>query len=195
MPRSISDYVDPALEALNAGFASVAAQKRALDNVSRAFDLCKSSIQNALLADRSIGGDNWRELYYNVPALHNWKERHAADYEFSGVTATVAELVDLRNAIKAAPINFVAKPEPSPFQVRAEKTIAEIIERRGAQYLRALDLSEIFGGLMVSVNTHVVHGHKGAVFYRSFYYLAGEFTPLNIIIAAAEELSRRAEAA
>lgn len=209
MPRSISYYVELALEAVNAGFSSKAAQKRALDSVSRAWDLAKEEFLVAVRKAapyQTFTGELTQEQWNDrgdhfaandVPLdLHNIRDRHIELMEkVAGNGSIVCELVELRNAIKAAPIDFVAKPTASPFQIRAEKTIAEIMARRGTQYARGLDLGELFGFLPVSANVHIVHGHKGAVFFRTFYYLAGEFTPLNVIIAAAEETARRAEAA
>lgn len=192
MPRTISDYIDPALEALNAGFASEAARKRALESVGRAYDLVASEIRDALLADRSVA--DWSNLYYNVPALHNWKPRHAETYAmFAEQARTAGELLEVRNSIKAATILPAAPREEHPLKVAAYKDIVEIMARRNSQYERGLELGEIFGGLPVSVNVHIVHGHKGAVFPRCFFYLFGEFTPLQVIIAAAEEHARRSK--
>jgi hypothetical protein len=40
-----------------------------------------------------------------------------------------------------------------------------------------------------------VTNQYGHTFLRTFYFLAGVMTPLNVIIAAAEELERRKKAA
>jgi hypothetical protein len=61
--------------------------------------------------------------------------------------------------------------------------------------LCAIVLGTIFNGLPVQAHTHQVTNQYGTTFLRTFYYLFGDLTPLNIIIAAAEELARREKAA
>jgi hypothetical protein len=198
MPRTADHYTALALDAFNAGFASKSAQKTAIENVTRAYDLNAQAIRDALLADRTIGGnrDGWAELYYNVPALHNWKAKHDATYAFAGdLIQSINDLVELRATIKNAAVAPVPVREVSKYEVAAIKTIQDIITLRKTQYARAIDLGTIFNGLPVQAHTHQVTNQYGTTFLRTFYYLFGDLTPLNIIIAAAEELARREKAA
>lgn len=196
MPRTADHYTAFALDAFNAGFASKSAQKTAIENVTRAYDINAQAIRDLLLADRTIGGDNWSELYYYVPALHNWKAKHDATYAFAGdIIQSINDLVELRATIKNAAVAPVPAREVSQYEVAAIKTIQDIIALRKTQYARAIDLGVIFNGLPVQAHTHQVTNQYGTTFLRTFYYLFGDLTPLNIIIAAAEELARREEAA
>ena len=49
-----------------------------------------------------------------------------------------------------------------------------------------MKLTEYFGKMDVYANVHIVHGHKGTIFVRAFYYMFGKMTPLNVIIAIHE---------
>jgi hypothetical protein len=191
------DYAACAINALNAGFTTKSGKKEAISDATRAFDKQAGAIRNILLADRTIGGDNWSELYYYVPAMHNWKAKHDEAYAFAGdeILQTIRDLIELRAAIKDAPIAAVAPREVSKYEIATTKTLADLIELRKTQYLRAIDLGTIFNGLPVSANTHLVTNQYGHTFLRTFYFLAGVMTPLNVIIAAAEELERRKKAA
>ena len=191
------DYAASAINALNAGFTTKSGKKEAISDATRAFDKQRGAIHSILLADRTIGGDNWSELYYYVPAMHNWKAKHDEAYAFAGdeILQTIRDLIELRAAIKDAPIATVAPREVSKYEIATTKTLADLIELRKTQYLRAIDLGTIFNGLPVSANTHLVTNQYGHTFLRTFYFLAGVMTPLNTIIAAAEELERRKKAA
>jgi len=216
MARTISFYIDAALDAFNAGFTSKAAQKSALDDVSRAFDIVSGEVKKAVLARRPFIADTatheeiiaWHEAFhasidgaiYDAPFyLHLIREKHInlIDQAGFGIEArTIESLIDLRNQIKAAPINKPTKDTATiEAKARIEKSIVEIMQLRGEQYARALNLGELFNGLPVSANSHWVVNQHNTQFVRTFYYLAGELTPLNVIIAAAQELERRKEGA
>lgn len=217
MARTISFYIDAALDAFNAGFTSKAAQKSALDDVSRAFDIVSGEVKKAVLARRPFIADTatreefvtWHEafrasidgaIYYEAPFyLHLIREKHISliDQAGFGVEArTIESLIDLRNQIKAAPVNPPVRDTATiEAKARVEKSIIEIMQKRGEQYARALNLGELFNGLPVSANSHWVVNQHNTQFVRTFYYLAGELTPLNVIIAAAQELERRKEGA
>lgn len=198
MTRTAAFYTDAALDALNAGFTSKAGQKRANEDLARAYYLHKVVIQNALLADRSIA--DWDSLYYGVPDLHNWKARHSAAYAaWPHQVAEIEKLVELRAAVKAAPVNAPERSAPHPLEVKVREALADLLARRKAQFLHAVDLCTVFGdGVRIkglTASTHWVTNEHGTTFLRTFYYLFGRLTPLNTIIAAAEEQMRRAEAA
>jgi hypothetical protein len=197
MARTASFYIDAALTAYNAGFTSKSGQQNAIADLNRAYDLgVKGMIQDELLQiDRAERDDQWNTLYWGTPDLHNWKPKHSELFaRFTENVALAEQLVALRASIKAAPVNAPVRAEPSPYEVKARETLMDLIQRRQTQYLEAVALGEVFGGLPVSANTHLVTNEYGTTFLRTFYYLAGQFTPLVIIIAAAQELEDRAKA-
>lgn len=208
MARSIETYTTAALNALNTGFTSKAGQQSALADVNRAYELAQKELQGAVLsvADRHEADGSmkpiYKAVYWDIPSYpHQFKEKHAEAVRaafgraYDDVLQSIGELVELRATIKAAPVNAPVRAEPSPYAVKAYETIADLMARRKEQYARALNLGEVFGGLPVSANSHWVINEHGTRFIRTFYYLAGALTPLNLIIAAAEELERRSEAA
>jgi hypothetical protein len=69
-----------------------------------------------------------------------------------------------------------------------------MMELRKSQYARGLELHEIFGNLRVSANVHMVRNQHGTTFIRAFYYMDGKLTPLNMILAVAQEIQRREDA-
>lgn len=187
--KSPQDHFDKATELFNAGFYSQAAKKRAADYLNRAYYLIKSQIQHEILEQRKASPEQFEaltDLYYSVPDLHHWKEKH--DTLFSGYPLHVEQikmLIELRGAIKGAEIITVERPE---IEVKAElvrKTIAEEMAQRKQQYIENLDLAKLFNGLSVSVNAHYVNHHKGTVYTRYFFYLRGKLTSLNMIMAVA----------
>jgi hypothetical protein len=92
----------------------------------------------------------------------------------------------------------VVKPAPKSDRITAKQaevteTVVDLIERRMAQYHEAVELGRLFGGLPVSVTPHQVTNEYNTTFTRCFYYLAGKFTPLSVIMAAADKLAREKE--
>lgn len=204
MPKSIATYETAALDLMNAGFSSKAGQKAATDQVGRAYDVIRESLHNALLADRSIGGSEqaWKDLYYGVPLyVHQFSDKLAARYAdgFAADVADALRLRDLRDAIKASAIVPPAKDETKARAARVVESIKALMDRRNAQFLEAIDLSEVVGdGIIIhglTANSHYVTNEHGTTFLRTFFYLRGKLTPLNTILAGAEEAARRDEAA
>lgn len=208
MARDAQFYVDRALEAFNVGLNCEARRKEVLGDLNSAFEMQRRVIMDAALAARVDKGDRYEmpaeieKIYWDMPDYpHIWKPKHAEMVRAGmgdaqdAVIAEIEKIVELRAAVKAAPVNPAPVKEMNPMEVRARAKIEEIMAKRKADYVEALELGEIFGGLPVSVNAHIVHGHKGAVFWRYFYYLHGKFVALNVILAAAQELERRKEAA
>jgi len=68
------------------------------------------------------------------------------------------------------------------------ETVVDLIKRREAQYHEAVDLGRLFGGYPVSVTPHLVTNEYGTTFTRCFYYWAGKFTPLQVILGAIDTL-------
>lgn len=203
----IAQLIESAQMSFEAGFLSEAARKRATECLSHAYgyqrDLAHEACIDAANAGDGLHGQARTDHFnaFDIPFdLHQVRERHFATFaRWSGEPAAqlIRALVDMRAAIKAAPVG-IARPQASAIEVKAaevRKTIREQMDARHADYLVALDIGRHFGGLPVSVNAHTVWGHKGAVFTRHFFYLAGKFTALQVIMAAADTLAREKEAA
>jgi hypothetical protein len=206
--RCIAD----ATAAFEAGFLSEAARKRAQQDVSRAYEAIRDLAHHAQIdyANATPGLDvaPGRGEFFaanEMPFdLHQVRDRHLPIFErFGGRAEVVRSLIDLRAAIKAAPVAPApARPEVEIKAERVRLSIVEEMKRRNVAFVERLDAARFFnelyprrdGGiaLPVSVNAHWVHGHKGAVFLRHFFYLRGVLTPLNTIIAIAETLEREA---
>lgn len=198
MAKAPADRIATALGALEAGFPSEAARKRALDDLNRAYTTIREAAFDAVCtAVRALDGDSEaknalfadNELPYD---LHQVRERHFPALErFSPQHALVRDLIALRAAIKAAPIKPTAQRDQAAQRAETvRKSIIEEIQHRRETYVRGLDLARRFGGLRVSLNAHTVYGHKGAIFTRTFFYLNGELTALQTILAIADTLKR-----
>lgn len=97
------------------GFANKSAKKFVSDQLNRAFGSLKELIQNHHLSmdDKAEEG---REVYYGLPDLHVWKQKHSALVlrvfpAASELVAQVEELVKLRAEVVAAEIAPKATPE------------------------------------------------------------------------------------
>lgn len=205
MARTAQDYIALATDAFEAGFSSEAARKRAQEALGRGYDRLRDAAHDAQIKAANSNpalannGEN-RAAFFDkndLPFnLHQLRDRHFAILAAWGDDADMArDMLALRAAIKAAPIAKHERPASEPRAEAIRADIYKTMQDRKAQYARALDLAKHFGGLPVSANIHLVHGHKGAIFLRAFYYLAGELTPLNIIIAAADTMAREAKGA
>ena len=199
----VEKRIEVALELLDAGFNSKAAQKKAIDAINRAYEDLNDAINEkakeaayAVQPSRESEEENkaWCEAFdkYEVPMnLHQVRARHIEavrdlDEDFANKIVLMIETLE---AVKAEEINPIERKEPSPYQVKAEQTLKELIEKRKAQYIKAVELGRIFEGLPVSANSHLVVNQHGTEFIRTFYYLADKITPLNVIIAAAQTLA------
>ncbi len=178
-------YLDAAVAGFEAGFASKAAQKNALDDLNRAADDVRNDVHNGLLAiARDDRADNWNDLYYSFPALHVWKAKHADAYAaYPEAVSRMNRLAELREAIKAAPINAPVRDAGKERVETVRKSLIEIMEARKASFVEGVRLVEVFGKLPVSVSAHYVTNDKGTTFLRHFFYLNGKLTALNVILA------------
>lgn len=208
--------IDEALDLFNAGFSSKAGQKRALDNLNRAYEEVRNAWHKGQIAqaphqglDRLMTEAEALErhaFFYGVASidtpfdLHQVRDRHFDAFEkfLPGSSDTIRRLVELRSTVKAAEITPPAKDETKALAKRVIESIVELMARRNAQYLEAIDLSEIVeGGVIIhglTANSHYVTNEHGTTFLRTFFYLRGKLTPLNSILAGAQEAARRAEA-
>jgi hypothetical protein len=124
--------------------------------------------------------------------LHQVRDHHAPI--FGAHWDKINMLRDLRESFKAQEIVAPVKTQTTVQKIeeRVTESLEALMERRQAQFIDGCELHDIFKGLPVSVNAHWVHGHKGSVFIRRFYYMAGKLTPLNIICAVLD--AKREEA-
>lgn len=210
--------INEATDLFNAGFSSKAGQKRALENLSRAYNEVRDAWRNVQIAgaphqnlDRLMTeaealerhayfyGEGSMDLPFD---LHQIRDRHfpVLDSLLPGSADAVRQLVELRNTIKGAEI---VPPAKDATKVRAAKVLVhlkDLMERRKAQFLEAIDLTEVLGdeGVIIhglTASTHYVTNEHGTTFLRTFFYLRGKLTPLNSILAGAEEAARRAKEA
>lgn len=210
MARKIEDRIATAQTAFEAGFASKAAQKRALDELNRAYETIRNSVHDKVRdiawgenAEKDAEGfDARRAIFdnYDLPfELHQVRDRHFVAVAVFEEFAIVRDLIALRNAIKAAAIIEVsAKPEIEVKADAVRRTIVEEMERRKAMFISGMELGRMMGELFpdrkgakalpITVNAHWVRGHKGTDFVRYFFYLNAKLTPLNIIMGVAQAL-------
>lgn len=200
-----------ATELFNEGFTSKAGQKRALDNLNRAYEEVRNAWRNVQLSnaphngERDLTPEMWadRTAFFDAMDLpfdlHQVRDRHfpMADHFTPGAGDVIRSLVDLRNAIKGAVITPPVKDETKVRAARVVEHIKDLMARRNAQFLEAIDLSEVVeDGVVIhglTANSHYVTNDHGTTFLRTFFYLRGKLTPLNTILAGAEEAARRAK--
>jgi hypothetical protein len=183
-------YIDKAMSAFDEGFTSNAAKKRALDSINRAYEDLVQGIRDLILViPRDDRTEEQNALYWGIPMyVHQWRPAHAelAVKLFPNAESTVHvidHLINLRSTIKDAPLIPVERKANKEIESKIHETILQIMERRQAQYARGLRLQEIFGQLPVTASVHVVVNQYGTQFLRTFYYMNGTLTPLNVIIA------------
>ncbi|AZS26374.1 hypothetical protein [Vibrio anguillarum] len=189
------DKLDKAVVAFNEGFTSQAAKKRTFDLINCAYDFLKTQFQDEILALRNQATDDGKkneltELYWSIPYLHNWKDKHDSLFSlYPSFIEKMNKLVSLRLAVKESEIlpSMKAKTDIDKKTEQVHQTVAEIMEKRRQQYVEGLELAQLFNGLNVSVNAHEVVNDKGTRFIRYFFYLNGKLTALNMIMAIAYE--------
>lgn len=207
-------FLNAATEAFNNGFSSKAGAKAACDDLNRVWDSIERELKDACLAARTPddGTNSGFKMSPEVNAVywdfadypHLFKAKHielvraAFGDRFDALMDFAAEVVALRAAIKAAPIVPPVKDEAKVIADRIVESIRERMDRLQVRYLEAIDLTTVFenGFVMkgLSANSHYVTNEHGTTFLRTFFYLNGKLTPLNLIIAAAQEAKRRSEA-
>jgi hypothetical protein len=206
-------FLNAATEAFNNGFSSKAGAKAAMADLNRVWDSIGRELKDACLAARTVNED--ADAYEMTPAIeavywdfadypHLFKAKHrelvraAFGDRFDALLDFASEVVELRAAIKAAPVAAPAKNEAKVIEARIVESIKAQMDRLNVRYLQAIDLTTVFedGFTMkgLSANSHYVTNEHGTTFLRTFFYLNGKLTPLNLIIAAAQEAKRRAEA-
>jgi len=202
-------YTAAAINALNAGFTSKAGAKQAAADVTRAYQVLERELADACLAmprdDNDQMVDAVSAVYWDVPSYpHQFKAKHgdliraAFGDRFDDLIAKADELVALRVAILAAPVVGPMKDEAKVQAARIVESIKARMDRLNVRYLEAIDLTTVFedGFTMkgLSANSHYVTNDHGTTFLRTYFFLFGKLTPLNLILAAAEEARRQSEA-
>ncbi|QAY01273.1 hypothetical protein ZPAH1_orf00258 [Aeromonas phage ZPAH1] len=195
---------------VESGFVSKAGQKRALNECTNMMNMVRAEFSSFYLDSISFEERNMNlpehsaavDLYYAQPNTATFgKYLKKAESAMPWMDKTLCnELISLGEqvvavieTVKSAEINVPA-PKVNEKEVAIKESIMDIMKRRGEQYNRCLHLDEVFGSMCVTANVHIVHGHKGTVFLRAFYYVLGRLTPLSVIIAAMEESARREKA-
>lgn len=209
IPMTTAQKVDRNFEvatlAFEVGFKSEAARKRALSELNSAYEYIRSDFQNFVIASGHAAFPNSREIPEQYTAYCAHIEKFDVPFDLCAIrpkhmplfTAEdqnkITALVDLRKAIKSAEIVLVEVPENVKRAEVIRKTMMEEMNTRQQSFVNGYDLSKHFG-LHVYANAHYVRHCKGTEFIRTFFYLNGNLTSLNIIIAIAEQLAREEEA-
>ena len=189
--KTVQDYVELAMGKIqdDQTFAAKSHQKEALSYLNSGYEMLRKKNAEYIY---SSGFSIW-----DVPFdLHQIRTKHMHLFS-DDLGNDLDELVTLRVLLKELEI---VKPAPKSDRITAKQaevteTVVDLIERRMAQYHEAVELGRLFGGLPVSVTPHQVTNEYNTTFTRCFYYLAGKFTPLSVIMAAADKLAREKEEA
>ncbi len=202
----LAKHLNAALERFEAGFATKQARQDALACLSRAYDVINEHLRANLIQVMRVEHEDLErretasDLYYDLPMyLHTWRPATSARLlhvfpEDVEVVRAVDELLSVREAIKAAEIR-PATPKKDPRVETITQTIREMMEKRKVEYERGLALHDLFGGLIVWANVHMVTNQYGTTFPRCVYYMEGKVTALDVILAVLDTKAREAEAA
>lgn len=185
-------------------FSSKAKKNEALKDVARMYEKNVDEILHKKILAASaearkahdvIKEARYDELYWSIPDLHNWRPKHSKMFaEFPEIVDIAESLFETRKAIKEAEVAPKAEKAIDPREEKVHKAIAAEMEARKASYVRGLSLAEIFGGLNVYANSHMVTNSHGTTFPRTFFYLFGKLTALDVIIAVHEKRESEKEA-
>ncbi|QIG65779.1 hypothetical protein phiOC_p114 [Ochrobactrum phage vB_OspM_OC] len=155
--------------------------------------------------EAEIKNINWHERgvsIWDIPFnLHQVREVKHKEV-MGDVWPRVAELVEMRNAIKAMPI-ITRQPKVETPEQKIVRTLKEEIERRKEKFDIAKRACELFGQVVFSeklqkevlslpISTYPVYctNSFGTSWVRIDWYLRGEKTAFNTICAAAEEIMK-----
>lgn len=204
MTRTVAFYVDRATKAFEAGFTSKAGQKSAASDLNSAADLLRAEIHDICFKLRgpeqfSRFPERAELAYWMNTDLHLWNAKRHTELlgylpEAEAIANEYDDLAALRGAIKASPVVKVER-QIDEREIRIQKSVRDLMELRKSQYERGLKLHDLFDGLPVHGNVHYVTNQHGTSFTRTFYYLNGSLTPLNVILAILDTKAREAEAA
>lgn len=142
----ITAEIEKAKTLLAAGFTTKAAQNEALAALSSAACLIRDIYQNSYLAiNRELNGHvshARRDWYYDMPALHVWKEKHVVIAnelypELAELAALMTALAALRLDIKAAPV------VKAPSKAAARTAVLQSGPRKGNAEILAGEMQHV----------------------------------------------------
>ena len=192
--------IEKAMEIFNNGFTSKASKKKAIELVTREYEEVarRNGIMGKVLDLRSAGRiDDEKSdiLYWGIPDLHNWKEKHSKMYTvlFPVEVAYIENLKTIRETFKNADIIKVERKDKEIDEKvkKVELTIKQEMERLNKQFINGLNLAKLFNGMSVYAHSHYVINQHGTKFIRTFYYLNGSLMALKMIIAIAENFEKK----
>lgn len=175
------------MDAIALPIFSESARKRILSNLTLAYE---NTVRKELL-NLTIEDD---DLYWEVPNnLHHFNtKRQNLFSEFASVVEAGKYLFELRNEIKALPLQVKDKTETALIEEIKNNVLSELKTKENSHLDVSKKLDEVLqtNGMCVSVGGHMVHTHK-ASFPRFFWYLNGEVTALSKIMYIAEQLKKQ----
>ena len=127
----IESRLSDALEMLDAGFTTKAAQKRALESLSKAYEEARRDIQSQLIDKRrgEIEANHdakTDEFYYDIPQeLHHWRVKHAVAAMEVSRSMTNPELITWM-VVKIAALSEARSTIKDTAIVAAEKNVTKI---------------------------------------------------------------------
>ena len=188
------DKLAKALGLFNDGFASQAQKKRVNDLLLVAYefvvDELRLAIRNQTEPEIHHKTKPLSDLYFSIPSLRHWKDKHSLMFkDYPEHLARITRIVSLRSATKNAeltPINSNERKRACRLETeKVQSSLSALIDKKQGQYIEGLRVAHLFNGLDVTVNSHQVTNYQGTEFTRHFYYLNGQLTALNLIIAIA----------
>lgn len=192
------DKLGKSLDLFNGGFTSQTQKKEVNNLLLAAYDFVIDELRQTIKEDtlsRAGASDEpitMPELYFSIPRLQHWKEKHSQMFALYPVyVEKIAQLVSLRSATKLAPVTPIETKMDNSYHKESEKiqeAVSSLLSKKNKQYIEGVQLAEMFNGLSVSVKAHRVSNARGTEFTRHFYYLEGKLTALNLIVAIAYNL-------
>ena len=185
-------------------FNTKSAQKDVLDVLNRAYDELREVVQVEHLETvpyedsrtMQMSPINLRKynLYCDLPYnLCHFRAKHADEIldmypNLSNIVDRMNTLVAFREEVRETPIMRVEPKAKDPMTEKVERTIIEIMAKCKADYAHGISLMEMFGYMNVTASVHVVVNQYGSRFHRTFYYMDGRLTRLNVIICVYQEM-------
>ena len=188
-------------------FNTKSAQKDVVTDLSRAYEELREVVNVEYLEtvpyeDRrtmQMSPINLRkhELYCALPySLAHFRAKHADEIlalypHLSNIVDRMNTLFAFRDEVRETPIMRVEPKAKDPMTEKVERTIIDIMAKCKADYAHGISLMEVFGYMNITASVHVVVNQYGTRFHRSFYYMDGRLTRLNVIIAVYQEMEDR----
>lgn len=178
---------------INSGFKSHASRQRALKGLNSAYSILRGKIHKELLsvihAGEPVSAALASTVYYDYTPmdLHLFKGKHADKIisvvpQVEYLTVLALDLVKKRESVKNMPI-IKKELAKSGYKTDLYGKIQKRLELLSVSSDPDLDCSEYFEDLKVSANVHLCRNYNDTVYVRVFFYLNGELTPLNTILA------------